>query len=64
MANTCNHCNHWDNNTASVQDDKFGECGVLNSDGMQYVLPVIQQDRSNVNMVTSADFGCNQFAAA
>lgn len=67
MQNTCNNCNHWSVDSTAVKQDNFGECDVLSStdSGMKYVLPVIQQaEKTTVGMVTSGDFGCNQFAAA
>lgn len=67
MESTCNNCGHWDANSNSAQQDNFGECDVLstaNDGGMKFVLPVIQNAPSNAGMITSGDFGCNQFAAA
>ncbi len=68
MEATCNNCNHWDTNSTAAQQDNFGECDVLSTTGttgMQYVLPVIQSSTpAGAEMITSGDFGCNQFAAA
>ncbi|MFT6000335.1 MAG: hypothetical protein ACI81P_002796 [Neolewinella sp.] len=65
MEATCKSCNHWEDEAPAVQNqDNFGECEVLTDSGMKFVLPVIQ-DRTmqSTGIITSADFGCNQFAA-
>jgi len=33
----------------------------LSESGMKFVLPVLQDKSANANMITSADFGCNQY---
>jgi hypothetical protein len=65
MEATCKSCNHWENEAPAVQDqDNFGECEVLTDSGMKFVLPVIQNRATqSAGIITSADFGCNQFAA-
>ncbi len=72
MEQTCNKCNHWDDTSSAAQQENFGECNVLsapNGGTMQFVLPVVQSGQKagiNLNateMITSGDFGCNQFAA-
>lgn len=72
MENTCKSCNHWDDSSSAAQQDNFGECNVLSpasGGSMQFVLPVVQSGQtagmnlSTTEMITSADFGCNQFAA-
>lgn len=65
MESTCKSCNHWENDAPAVQNqDNFGECEVLTDSGMKFVLPVIQNPSSqSTGIITSADFGCNQFAA-
>lgn len=62
MEATCKTCNHWENEAEAVQNrDNFGECEVLSESGMKFVLPVLQDKSANTNMITSADFGCNQY---
>jgi len=64
MEATCKSCNHWENDSPAVQSrDGFGECEVLSESGMKYVLPVLQSQSSQTNaeIITSADFGCNQY---
>jgi len=65
MEATCKSCNHWENEAPAVQHkDNFGECEVLTESGMKFVLPVLQdKSASSAGIITSADFGCNQFAA-
>lgn len=65
MNQTCSNCNHWDSTAPKVSQPNFGECDVL-STTMQYVLPVVHSKPSNekVEIITSANFGCNQFASA
>ena len=62
MEATCKTCNHWENDAPAVQNrDNFGECEVLTDSGMKYVLPVLQEQSANAHLITSADFGCNQY---
>ncbi|MEM6395457.1 MAG: hypothetical protein AAF741_03855 [Bacteroidota bacterium] len=64
MQATCKSCNHWDTNTTAVsQFDNFGECGVLSESGVQFVLPVLQDQSAptGTEFITQADFGCNQY---
>ena len=65
MEATCKTCNHWENEAAAVQNrEGFGECDVLSESGMRYVLPVLQEQSSSAtDIITSADFGCNQWDA-
>lgn len=65
MEATCKTCNHWEHEAPAVQNrDNFGECDVLSEGGMKYVLPVLQeQSASNAEIITAADFGCNQYDA-
>jgi len=65
MEATCKSCNHWENEAPTVQNkENFGECDVLTESGMKFVLPVLQeQSAQSAGIITSADFGCNQFAA-
>ena len=65
MEATCKTCNHWEHEAPAVQNrDNFGECDVLSEGGMKYVLPVLQeQSANNAEIITSADFGCNQYDA-
>lgn len=64
MEATCNTCNHWEKDTPTVKNrDNFGECEVLGDSGMKYVLPVVQSESTNANIITKADFGCNQYDA-
>lgn len=67
MSATCKSCNHWDTTaTAVAHHDNFGECGVLSTNAVKYVLPVIQTDQAvkGTEFLTKADFGCNQYAEA
>ena len=62
MEPTCKTCNHWETENASAKiRDNFGECEVLSESGMKYVLPVNQEQSNNAHIITSADFGCNQY---
>lgn len=63
MEATCKTCNHWENDTPTAQSrEGFGECGVLSQDTMAYVLPVVQNESlTSANVMTKADFGCNQY---
>ena len=63
MEPTCKTCNHWEKQAPAAQSkDNFGECEVLTESGMKFVLPVLQDQSANSSrMVTSADFGCNQY---
>ncbi len=65
MEATCKTCNHWETAAPVVQNrDGFGECDVLSESGMKYVLPVLQEQSANAtDIITSADFGCNQYDA-
>lgn len=65
MEATCKNCNHWEDEAPAVKNHKnFGECEVLSESGMKYVLPVLQNQSNNSGMeiLTSANFGCNHFA--
>ncbi|MEO0732037.1 MAG: hypothetical protein AAFZ52_04335 [Bacteroidota bacterium] len=63
MEATCKTCNHWEASAPAVQTkDNFGECEVLSESGMKYVLPVVQNQSATANIITSGDFGCNQYA--
>ena len=62
MEATCNTCNHWEKNSPATQNrENFGECDVLSEGGMKYVLPVLQNQSAQSEIITSADFGCNQY---
>ncbi|OAV46208.1 hypothetical protein [Lewinella sp. 4G2] len=62
MEATCKTCNHWENDAPAVQNrDNFGECDVLSESGMKFVLPVLQEQSAKTDIITSADFGCNQY---
>lgn len=61
MEASCKTCNHWDTQKAPVQQDGFGECEVLSDAGMKYVLPVVQNGGANAEIMTKADFYCNQY---
>lgn len=65
MEATCKTCNHWETEAPAVQNkDNFGSCEVLTDSGMKYVLPVLQeQSAQSAGIITSADFGCNQYDA-
>ena len=64
MEATCKSCNHWENEAPAVANKtNFGECEVLTDSGMKYVLPVNQDESAGSGIITSADFGCNQFEA-
>ena len=64
MEATCKSCNHWENDAPAVENkDNFGECEVLTDSGMKYVLPVLQEQSAQSKIITSADFGCNQYAS-
>lgn len=64
MEATCKSCNHWEHEAPAVQNrDNFGECEVLSeNEGMRYVLPVLQDQSAAAEVITNADFGCNQYA--
>ena len=62
MEATCKTCNHWADDAPAVQTrENFGECEVLSNDGMKFVLPVLQEQSANSGLITSANFGCNQY---
>ena len=62
MEATCKTCNHWETEVQATQNrDNFGECEVLSENGMKFVLPVNQQASANSQIITAADFGCNQY---
>ena len=64
MEATCKNCNHWEQQDTEQQN--LGECEVLGVDDndTMYVLPVIEDEtKENAHIMTSADFGCNQFSA-
>ncbi|TXF90268.1 hypothetical protein FUA23_07045 [Neolewinella aurantiaca] len=64
MEATCKSCNHWENEAPAVENKtNFGECEVLTDSSMKYVLPVNQDASASSGIITSADFGCNQFEA-
>ncbi len=68
MEATCNHCNHWQTETAAAakHPQGFGECNELSHPKaeMHYILPVLQNgDPRSVEYITGADFGCNHFQA-
>ncbi|MEM6772088.1 MAG: hypothetical protein AAF597_16045 [Bacteroidota bacterium] len=63
MEATCKTCNHWENESPSVASrENFGECEVLSDGGMKFVLPVLQEQSAG-GLITSGDFGCNQYEA-
>ncbi|NJC25407.1 hypothetical protein [Neolewinella antarctica] len=63
MEPTCKSCDHWAHEAPAVQNrENFGECDVLSESGMKYMLPVLQnQSAQNAEIITSGDFGCNQY---
>ncbi len=75
MQNTCIHCNHWEPAAPVVQNKKdYGECNKLShveSDmDPDFIIPVlnggkpIAKGTNPFEFITTADFGCNQFAQA
>lgn len=67
MEAVCRNCNHWETSVpAAKKKENYGECNVLSTNGnessMRYVLPVVDTGSARASEVlTSADFGCNQF---
>lgn len=59
MDATCKNCNHWEES----QQENLGACDALGADNSgMYVLPVVNNEmQSQANILTNADFGCNQF---
>lgn len=69
MEQICSNCSHWDTQAPVVQQkEDMGECNKLSQpkgDQMAYILPVLQTGTaSQVEFITEAHFGCNQFAQA
>lgn len=64
MEATCKNCNHWEEE--EIQQNNLGECDALGMDSgnTMFILPVIDNNaQSSANILTNADFGCNQFSA-
>ena len=68
MEAVCKNCDHWETDTPAVAEQQdMGECNALGSDdsGSMYVLPVVnaEQRPDQYELLTGADFGCNQFTS-
>ena len=75
MENTCSNCNHWAPQAPIAQNKSdYGECNKLSHIESKmdpdYIIPVLNQGRpieknaKEIEFITGASFGCNQFARA
>lgn len=68
---TCSECTYWAPEAAPVKEkDNLGECGKLSFPKMEMnedlLLPILSghelKEMAKTEIVTMADFGCNQFS--
>jgi len=75
MENTCRNCDHWEPEAQVVANNSnYGECNKLShlesKMDPDYIIPVlnggkaIDKNAKEVEFITGANFGCNQFATA
>lgn len=71
--NTCKECNYWAPEAPLAKErDNMGECNKLSYPETEiktdYVLPVLNgqelEKMKHTEILTAANFGCNQFAQA
>lgn len=75
MESTCRNCDFWEPNAAVVANkDNYGECNKLShtetAKNPEFILPVLNNEKvfddqgNEIEFITGANFGCNQFASA
>lgn len=75
MENVCSNCNHWAPKAPLVTNrDNYGECNKLShlesKMDPDYLIPVLNHKQvlddqaKEIEYLTGANFGCNQFASA
>ena len=75
MEYVCKKCNYWNQEAPVVQDkENMGECErlshVTDVVNPEFILPVlndgkpVSDGRSEIEFITMAHFGCNQFSEA
>jgi hypothetical protein len=75
MENTCRNCEFWEPSAPVVaKKENYGECNKLShvesKQDPDYILPVLNNGKvlndspEEVEFITGASFGCNQFVSA